>query len=60
MKKFLISLTAIVALSSMTYASPNKQTGCGLGSLIIKDDSTAVMLAAQTGKTLSLRAKGRS
>jgi len=47
MKKFLISLTAIVALSSMTYASPNKQTGCGLGSLIIKDDSTAVMLALQ-------------
>jgi hypothetical protein len=47
MKKILVSLAAIVALSSSLAANVNNQTGCGLGSLIIKDDSTAVMLALQ-------------
>lgn len=47
MKKFLVSIVAIVALSSSAMAGVNNQTGCGLGSLIIKDDSTAIMLALQ-------------
>lgn len=47
MKKILVSLAAVVALSSSLMAGVNNQTGCGLGSLIIKDDSTAVMLALQ-------------
>jgi len=47
MKKVLVSLAAIVALSSTAFADVNKQTGCGLGSVIIKDDSTAIMLALQ-------------
>jgi hypothetical protein len=44
MKKILVSLTAAATLA---LASPNNQTGCGLGSVLIKDDSTAVMLALQ-------------
>lgn len=47
MKKILVSLAAVVALSSSLVASPNSQTGCGLGSVIIKDNSSAVMLALQ-------------
>ncbi|TKI68607.1 DUF3015 domain-containing protein [Sulfurimonas crateris] len=47
MKKILVSLAAIVALSSSAMAGVNSQTGCGLGSMIIKDDSTAVLLALQ-------------
>lgn len=47
MKKILVSLAAVVALSSSAMAGVNSQTGCGLGSLIIKDDSTAIMLALQ-------------
>lgn len=47
MKKILVSLAAVVALSSSLVASPNNQTGCGLGSVLIKDDSSAVMLALQ-------------
>ncbi len=47
MKKILISLAAIIALSSTAFAGVNSQTGCGLGSMIIKDDSSAVLLALQ-------------
>ncbi len=47
MKKVLVSLAAVVALSSSLVASTNNQTGCGLGAVIIKDDSSAVMLALQ-------------
>jgi len=47
MKKILVSLVAVVALSSVAFAGANNQTGCGLGSMIIKDDSTAIMLALQ-------------
>ncbi|QFR44086.1 DUF3015 domain-containing protein [Sulfurimonas sp. CVO] len=47
MKKILVSLAAVVALSSSMMANVNNQTGCGLGSMIIKDDSTAIMLALQ-------------
>ncbi len=47
MKKILVSIAAIVALSSSVMAGVNSQTGCGLGFMIIKDDSTAVLLALQ-------------
>ncbi len=47
MKKLLVSIAAVAALSSAAFAGVNSQTGCGLGSVIIKDDSSAVMLALQ-------------
>jgi len=47
MKKILVSTLAAVALSTSAMATVNSQTGCGLGSVIIKDDSSAVMLALQ-------------
>ncbi|NCO01790.1 MAG: DUF3015 domain-containing protein [Epsilonproteobacteria bacterium] len=47
MKKLLISVAAVVALATSAMAGVNSQTGCGLGSMIIKDDSTAIMLALQ-------------
>ena len=47
MKKILVSALAVVALSTSVMANVNSQTGCGLGAVIIKDDSTAVMLALQ-------------
>ncbi len=47
MKKILVSIAAVVALSSSMMANINSQTGCGLGAMIIKDDSTAIMLALQ-------------
>ena len=47
MKKVLVSLAAVVALGSSLSATVNSQTGCGLGSMLIKDDSSAVMLALQ-------------
>lgn len=55
MKKILISLsiTAILAASSSAIAAGNSNTGCGLGSVIIKDQSSTVMqvLAATTNGT---------
>ncbi len=47
MKKILISLVATIAMTSTTFAGVNSQTGCGLGSQLIKDDSSAIMLALQ-------------
>ena len=47
MKKILVSAVAVLALSTSVMAGVNSQTGCGLGAVIIKDDSTAVMLALQ-------------
>lgn len=51
MKKLLLSSIAVVALSSSAFANAN--TGCGLGSVLIKDQSTTVMqvLAATTNGT---------
>ncbi|MDF1876660.1 DUF3015 family protein [Sulfurimonas sp. SAG-AH-194-L11] len=46
MKKVLVSLAAVVALS-MSAMAANDQVGCGLGSMIIKDNSSALMLALQ-------------
>ncbi len=48
MKKILISAVATLALTTGAMATVQNQTGCGLGSQIIKDDSTAVMLSLQT------------
>lgn len=47
MKKVLISIAAVAALATAGFATVNSQTGCGLGSQIIRDDSSAVMLALQ-------------
>jgi len=47
MKKIIVSVVAVLALSTSVMAGVNNQTGCGLGSMIIKDDSTAIMLALQ-------------
>ncbi|MBU0719893.1 DUF3015 domain-containing protein [bacterium] len=47
MKKILLSAIAVLALSTSVMAGTNSQTGCGLGAVIIKDDSTAIMLALQ-------------
>ena len=46
MKKILLSTLAALALTTSAMAA-NSQTGCGLGSVIIKDDSSALMLALQ-------------
>ena len=50
MKK-IISLIAAIGLTTAVYA--NENTGCGLGSMIIKDQSTSVLqaLAATTNAT---------
>ena len=47
MKKVILSAIAVLALSTSAMATVNNQTGCGLGSQIIKDDSSALMLALQ-------------
>ena len=51
MKKLLVGSLAALALTSSVYANSN--TGCGLGSVLIKDQSTLVMqvLAATTNGT---------
>jgi len=47
MKKLIVSIAAVAALSTAAMAGVNSQTGCGLGSMIIKDDSSAILLALQ-------------
>ncbi|BFU78067.1 DUF3015 domain-containing protein [Arcobacter sp. 15-2] len=47
MKKILLSTAATLLLATSAMATINNQTGCGLGSQIIKDDSSAIMLALQ-------------
>ncbi len=47
MKKLVVGFAAAALLGSAAFAGVNSQTGCGLGAMIIKDDSTAVMLALQ-------------
>lgn len=41
MKKLLLSSIAILALTSSLFA--NQNTGCGLGSVLVKDQSTLLM-----------------
>jgi len=47
MKKALLSVSTALVLVTGAYATVNNQTGCGLGSQLIKDDSSAIMLALQ-------------
>ncbi len=47
MKKVLVSMAAVAALSTAMFATVNDQTGCGLGAMIIKDNDSAIMLALQ-------------
>ena len=47
MKKVLVSFAAAALLGTAAFAGVNSQTGCGLGAMVIKDDSTALMLALQ-------------
>ncbi|MEW5832371.1 MAG: DUF3015 family protein [Campylobacterota bacterium] len=54
MKKIIISIAAVAALSTAGFATVNNQTGCGLGSQIIKDDSSALMLALQATTNTTL------
>ncbi len=51
MKKILLSSVVALSLSSVAFAHQN--TGCGLGTLVIKDQSTTLMqvLAATTNGT---------
>lgn len=46
MKKVLISMVAVAALSTMAFAA-NNQTGCGLGGQVIKSADSAVLFALQ-------------
>ena len=43
MKKLIIGAIAALTLSTGAYANVNENTGCGLGSVLIKDQSTLVM-----------------
>ena len=47
MKKILVGTLAALAISTTAFAGVNNQTGCGLGAVLIKDNSSAVMLALQ-------------
>ncbi len=47
MKKLVVSLAAVAVLGTTVFAGVNNQTGCGLGAMLIKDDSSALMLALQ-------------
>ncbi len=47
MKKLVVSTVAALVLGTSAFAGVNSQTGCGLGSQIISDDSSAIMLALQ-------------
>ncbi len=47
MKKLLLSTIAALVLTSSVMAGVNSQTGCGLGAVLIKDDSSVVMLVLQ-------------
>ena len=47
MKNILASAVIALILTTPATADVNRQTGCGLGSQVIKDNSTAVMYALQ-------------
>ena len=46
MKKILVSVAAVIALSTSAIAA-NTQTGCGLGTQVIKNADSAIMYALQ-------------
>lgn len=47
MKKVLASIATVAALST-TLVAGNTQTGCGLGSMLIKSNNSAVLYALQS------------
>ncbi|MEA3374473.1 MAG: DUF3015 family protein [Campylobacterota bacterium] len=48
MKKFLVSMAAVAALSTAGMAAANDQTGCGLGSQVFKTTpDSALLLSVQ-------------
>lgn len=47
MKKLLGSLFVVGAISTSLFAGANTQTGCGLGTLIIKNPDSAILYALQ-------------
>lgn len=47
MKKILLSTMAVAVLGSVSAIAANTQTGCGLGSQVIKNPDSAVMYALQ-------------
>jgi len=47
MKKVLLSAVAVLALSTSVMAGANSQTGCGLGTQVIKSPDSAVLYALQ-------------
>lgn len=47
MKKILTSLALASVLSTAAFAGANTQTGCGLGTLVIKDPDSALLYALQ-------------
>lgn len=53
MKKLVLASVATLALSLSSYAAGNSNTGCGLGSVLIKDQSSTLMqvLAVTTNGT---------
>ena len=46
MKKVLLSVVAVIALGSAAMAA-NTQTGCGLGTQVIKSPDSAILYALQ-------------
>jgi len=46
MKKLIVSIAAVAALSSAAFAA-NSQTGCGLGGQVIKSPNSAVLYSLQ-------------
>lgn len=53
MKKLVISLVAVTALSSSLFAGNNNQTGCGLGSTLFEADTTVMLSLQSTTNGLS-------
>ncbi len=47
MKKLVLSTVAALVIGTSAFAGVNNQTGCGLGSQVISDDSSAIMLSLQ-------------
>lgn len=47
MRKLLSSLVVVGAISTSLFAGANTQTGCGLGTIIIKNPDSAIMYALQ-------------
>ena len=51
MKRTIFAVIAVLAISSSAWAGGYKSAGCGLGSMIIKDDGFVQVFAATTNAT---------